>query len=409
MRLLFVALRYLPRNLRTHGLRSALCILGIGWGTLVMALLMAFSAGMRLKMLEDFEGIGSNIVFVWAGETSKPHAGFGKGRPIRFHEEDLEALRSLVPGLEAALPLYSDWITVNMGDKSAQAAVQGVESALFEVRRLEVEEGGRVLTEDDVLEQRKVAVIGPAFAKALFDGPATGKTFRLWGYDFTVVGCLKPKSDDEDDRSMDSDRVFVPATTFRALTGQLAFWQFLLKPGDAAANEAVLKGVRETLGARLHFDSEDKRALDIWDVTETTRTVDAFMLILLLFSAVSGSMTLVAGGVGVSNIMSVAVEERTREIGIQMALGARGAWVLAQFLAETMVIIVIGGGLGIAGAWGLCWGLPKMGVSTDMGTPVLTLPLAMGTIAALGVVGLLAGLGPARDAASKDPIEAMKM
>jgi putative ABC transport system permease protein len=410
MRLLVVALKYLPRNLRGHRFRSILCALGIGWGTLVMALLMAFSTGMRIKMREDFAGIGSNIIFVWAGNTSKPWAGLLKDRPIVFREDDMEALRSLVPGLQAALPIYSSRVTASTGEKTTDGDVQGVEPALMAVRDLEVAPGGRRLSEEDLLERRQVAVVGPAFAKALFTGPACGRTFRLWGYDFTVVGCLKSKSgkDDDDDRSMDSDRVFLPSSTFRALTGRLTFNNFLIKPEDSSANEPVLRGVRETLSARMKFDPEDKEALEFWDVTETTRTVDSFMAILLLFSAISGLMTLVAGGVGVSNIMSVAVEERTREIGIQMALGARRIWILGQYLAETLAIIAVGGSLGILAAWGLCWGLPKMGVSTDMGVPTFTPPLALATMGALGAVGLFAGLGPARDAAAKDPIVAMK-
>jgi putative ABC transport system permease protein len=374
-----------------------------------MALLMAFSTGIRIKMREDFSGIGSNIIFAWAGDTSKPYAGFGKDRPIRFREEDLDALRSLVPGLETVLPIYPGGAMATVGDKTAEADIQGVEPALFALRQLDVQPGGRTFDGQDWRDHRKVAVLGPGFAKKLFDGPAAGKTFRMCGYDFTAVGCLQFKAGQDEDHSMDSDRVFVPSTTFRDLTGRQVFWEIVLKPIGPSANEAVLRGVRETLGARLHFDPEDKRALEVWDVTETTRTVDAFMAVLLLFSAVSGLMTLVAGGVGVSNIMSVAVEERTREIGIQMALGARRAWILGQFLAETLAIIGVGGTLGIVGAWGLCWGLPKMGVSTDMGVPTFTLPLALGTLVALGTVGLVAGFGPARDAASKDPIEAMKM
>ena len=409
MRLLAIALRYLPRNLRSHRLRSILCGLGIGWGTLVMALLMAFSTGMRVKMREDFSSLGSNIIIVFSEETSKPWAGFAKNRPVLLCEEDVEALRNLVPGVGSVLPVYSARVTAKAGEKTSDVDVQGVEPGYFSVRDLPIESGGRPLTSGDQRDQRRVAVVGPALAKELFDGPASGRTFQLWGYEFAVVGCLRPKPGEQEDHSIDSDRVFVPSTTFRAATGQLHFSEFLLRPEFSSGNEAVIAGMRETLASRLHFDPTDKKALEVWDVTETTHTVDAFMKVLLLFSAVSGLMTLVAGGVGVSNIMSVAVEERTREIGIQMALGARHAWVLSQFLAESLAIIGAGGTLGILGAWGLCWGLPKAGVSTDMGVPTFTLPLALGTLAALGAVGVVAGLGPAREAASKDPIEAMKV
>jgi len=159
----------------------------------------------------------------------------------------------------------------------------------------------------------------------------------------------------------------------------------------------------------LRFDAKDKEALSMWDTTEQFEFFDIFMLAFNSFLGIIGVLTLIVGGIGVSNIMNVVVEERTREIGIKMALGAKQRWILTQFLLETMLVTFIGGAIGFAISIGVCAVFPKLGLTEYVGDPVVSPLVAILTAVALGIVGLVAGYFPAREAAQLDPVVAMKL
>jgi putative ABC transport system permease protein len=232
---------------------------------------------------------------------------------------------------------------------------------------------------------------------------------RLHGSPFTVVGVMVPKSQDSSYRGRDKGMLFIPGSTFRALTGQKIVENLVFTAADVSETEAATNEVLAIVAARHRFDPQDKEALAVWDTSEGARFLDTFMLAFKLFLGVVGSLTLVVGGIGVSNIMHVVVEERTREIGIKMALGATPRAILGQFLLETLIVTAVGGVTGLAVAHGICSAFPALGLEEYVGVPRVSAVVAALTAGLLGTIGLIAGYFPARSAARLDPVVAMKM
>lgn len=401
--------RQLYRDLRSQKLRTFLTIFGIVWGTVAVSLLLAFGQGLHKQLVKSIAGLGDRIVIAFPARTSIPYEGLGKGRRVVVYEEDIQAVAKEAQGLEAISSEYTDSFKVHQGDKTMVVDVSGVSPVFGEMRNLIPQEGGRFINDLDIQERRRVAFLGDQFAKDLFgDGNPVGKVFMAKDSPFLVIGVLQPKEQDSSYSGRDKDKMFIPATTLKAITGQKYVDLFIYKAFTAEGNKALTKEVNTILGRRLHYDPADAEAIKIWDTTEMFAFMDTFMLGFQLFLGIIGCLTLVVGGIGVSNIMNVVVEERTREIGIKMALGAKQGYVLRQFLMETMALTFTGGGLGLLIAFGICSAFPASLVEY-VGLPVVSPSVALLTATVLGLVGLLAGFFPARDASRLDPVVAMKL
>jgi putative ABC transport system permease protein len=405
------AIRQMWRDVRSQKLRTFLTVFGIIWGTVSVTLLLAFGKGMQRQMTINAAGIGEDICIAWPGITSVPFEGLGKGRKIRVNEEDVEAIRKQAPGLNAISSEYSQTLKLNYETKTVAVDISGVAPEFGTMRNINPRPDGRFINPTDVKEQRRALFIGNKLADDVFGAgnPAVGKTVMLGGSPFLVVGVMATKVQQSSYSGRDNQKGFIPGSTFRALTGEKWVNNVIYQPKVAKEAKEVTDGVRGVLAGRQRFDPTDKEALSVWDTTEEGAFLEIFFLSFRLFLGIIGSFTLIVGGIGVSNIMNVVVEERTKEIGIKMALGAKTPWILRQFLMETLLITGMGGAIGFAISIGVCMIFPKFGVTEYVGDPDVSLSVALLTSAVLGLTGLVAGYFPARDASRLDPVVAMKL
>jgi putative ABC transport system permease protein len=405
------ALRQMWRDVRSQKLRTFLTVFGIIWGTVSVSLLLAFGKGLKKQMIVNSAGIGDAICIAWPGLTSVPFEGLGKGRKIRLNEDDVDAIRREARGLNLVSSEYSKTLKLNYGTKTIAIDISGVSPEFGPMRNLIPQDGSRFIDPNDMEEQRRVLFIGWKMAADVFGEKQkpVGKTVMLGGSPFLVIGVLAEKVQNSSYSGRDNQKGFIPGTTFRAITGEKWVDNLIYQPTDPGKAVEVTDDVRRVIAQRQRFDPADKEAFSVWDTTENLKFFKIFFLSFNLFLGIIGSFTLIVGGIGVSNIMNVVVEERTKEIGIKMALGARDRWLLRQLLLETLMITGIGGLIGFAISFAVCWVFPKFGVTEYVGNPDLSLSVATLTAGILGATGLLAGYFPARDASRLDPVVAMKL
>ena len=401
--------RQLARDLWSQKLRTFLTTFGIIWGTVAVSLLLAFGNGLHRQMIKSVAGLGDRIVIAWPMRTSMTFEGLGKGRRMRMMEEDIDFLEAQVPLIAGISSEYSEGLIARYGERQRSVDVSGVSPAYGAMRNMIPAVGGRFINAIDVAQRRRVVFVGNELADDLFGTQdAVGETVMIHGSPFLVVGVLVPKEQDSSYSGRDHSKMIVPESTFRALTGQKYVDNFIYKAPSPDLNETLNDQVRTALSRRLRFHPDDDQAIQLWDTSEMFVFMDAFMLGFQIFLGIMGVLTLIVGGIGVSNIMNVVVEERTREIGIKMALGARGRAVLGQFLLETMCLTAIGGAIGLGISFAICSAFPT-NLEEYVGLPTLSPGLAVMTASILGLVGLVAGYFPARSASQLDPVVAMKL
>jgi len=404
-------LKQFARDVRAQKLRLFLTIFGIVWGTAAVTLMLAFGQGLHKQILVNQKGLGDAIVIAWPMRTSKTWQGLPRGRQIHLTDEDVAYIRREVPEIDRLSEEYEQSTKLTWGTKTLAASTSGTNDEWGVMRNMIPAAGGRFLNELDLADRRRVVFLGDQLEKDLFGaaGAAVGKSVRLNGTPFVVIGVLQPKTQDSSYGGRDKDKAIIPATTYKAMFGTKYVENLIFQVVDSQKVPAAKKKVVAAAAARERFDPEDDEALQMWDTTEGLKFIDTFFLAFRSFLGIVGALTLVVGGIGVSNIMNVAVEERTKEIGIKMALGARRRYVIGQFLFETLFITVVGGAIGFLISWGICSIFPKFGLKDYVGDPVISFQVAFITTVILGGIGLVAGYFPARTAANLRPVEALKM
>lgn len=409
MHTLLFATQFL-RDMRSQKLRTFLTVFGIIWGTASVVLLLAFGKGLHAQNQKSMHGMGEGIVILWSGRTSKPYMGFGRGRWIGLREEDAILLKKEIRELGGISPEYSKWnTTIRYKKNTVTQNMVGIYPIFGELRNIYPELGGRFIDDIDLKEKKRAVFIGNKLKEDLFGKEeAIGKYIFMDNAPFLVVGVMQKKSQDSNYSGRDENKALVSASTFAAMYGDRYVDNIIFKPKDPRQSELVKKRVYQVLGAKHKFDPEDKEALMMWDTSEFQKFLTYFFLAFRAFLAIIGTFTLIVGGIGVSNIMNIVVEERTKEIGIKMSLGAKKRHVLSQFIFETLMITFVGGLIGFMFAFMVVKIFPFFKLEEYMGIPEISFFTALIAVGVLGTVGLISGFFPARRAANLNPVQALK-
>ncbi len=400
-------------DLRAHRTRAILTLIAITWGTVAVVLLLSFGEGLGDQMMKGLVNAGNRIMIVYGGETGLTYQGLPKGRRVRMMEEDADLLQKVIPGIDMITPQYRKNVQLTYGKFSVTTECEGVNPLFEDMRRMYPASGGRFLNEVDLQDQRRVLFLGEEIAKDIFkDEDPIGKTLLVDGVPFTMIGIMQKKIQTSMNNGPDVRRAVIPYTTFRTSYGNIYVNSLIVHPTDPSQQERVKSEIYRVLGRKYQFDPEDERALGIWDFIEAEKISRNIGIGVSIFLFSVGFLTLLIAGVGVANVMYVVVKERTREIGIKMAVGARRNYILAQFIFEALLLALIGGTIGLLFSYGVV-SIIRMIPAEDgpmqfLGRPVLSSFTMLMTTGILALIGFMAGFFPARKAASVDPVESLR-
>jgi putative ABC transport system permease protein len=397
--------------------RAVLSMVGISWGIVSVVMLLSYGNGFRDALARGFRGaFGDAVVIVWPGQTSQQAGGERAGKRIRLKTADVLAVGE-VPLVKFVSPEFTREFPLTWGTRQGSYLVRGV-APEYAAMRSQVAAEGRFPDAEDLRLQRRVAFIGSEVARKMFGRVSpVGQRIRLGGMAFEVVGVQKEKVQLSNYLRPDRESIFIPYTT----AGQLWNTEFttvmVYQAVDPTLEAQATAGVKALLGKRLDFNPDDERALRMFGSSQTAEITAGIVLGLKLVLGFIGVLTLAIGGVGVMNIMFVSVTERTREIGIRKALGARRHAILMQFLLEGLVTAFAGGAAGVVLSWLLVWLFspqPFLSELLDDATRSadihlsLSLELLAVSSGILMLVGLVAALVPALRASRMDPIDALR-
>jgi len=401
--------RIAVRALRVNALRSVLTMLGIIIGVGAVITMVAVGAGAQARVAEQIQSLGSNLIIVLSGTVTSGGVRLGHGTQLTITEDDAWAIAREVPTVQAAAPSMRGTAAVVYGNLNWTTVVQGVTPDFFEAREWGVV-AGKLFTQEDVDGATKVALLGQTVAANLFsDSDPVGQVIRIRKVPFTVIGVLDRKGQSTWGQDQD-DIIMIPLSTAK---------KKVLGVSQANARSVGAISIKTQEGADMKEAEQQMRALlrqrhrlqpyqddDFWlrNLSEVLQTQEESSRVLTMLLAAIASVSLLVGGIGIMNIMLVSVTERTREIGLRMAVGARGRDILTQFLVEAVTLSLIGGligiGVGLAGSYGIAY----FAEWRTLIQPEAIL-LAFGFS---GAVGIFFGFYPARKASRLDPIEALR-
>jgi putative ABC transport system permease protein len=401
---------------RAHKMRTFLTMFGIVWGIASVILLVGLGRGFTVDQKKHMETLGKDLVIVWGGRTSSQIGGLAAGREItltiddaRLIRDECYLIRNVSPEMRRQVPEVSAF-------NSASRGVVGMWPAYQDFRSLKLE-AGRLITGEDERESRRVVVLGSAARQQLFSGqPAVGAMLSIKGIPYAVVGVLAKKSQNSNYSGPDNDYLFAPYSSVARdfpppqkpgiVKGYLD--DIVFQIADPETHDDAVLQVRRVLGRVHHFEATDKDALFIWDTMDGAKLLENIFAVVTLFFGCVAIVTLCLGGIGVMNIMLVSVTERTREIGVRKAVGATSGDILRQFFAESALLTVVSGGLGLAFGIGTCVALGALPLPDFVPHPIISVISVVVSILTLSLITLTAGMYPAQRAAEMTPVESLR-
>jgi putative ABC transport system permease protein len=396
-------------TIRMSKLRTAATALAVAWGIFILVVLLGAGRGLQNGIEHNFQDDASNMLWVYSGKTSKPHAGYNKGRNVRFYNDDYVALLKDVEEVEYSSGRFylGGEFTVKYGREVSSYDVRSTHPGHQFIER-SIITAGRFINDADVRDRRKVAVIGRPVVDQLFKRrEPLGEWIEIRGTPFRVVGVFR-----DDGWESENQKIYIPISTAQSVYGGgETIHQMMITLGDATVedSERIAFQVRKLFAARHQFAVDDERAMRVRNSLKSYQRIVSLFSAINLFIWIVGIGTIVAGIIGVSNIMLISVRERTKEIGIRKALGATPATIVGQIVTESLVITSASGYLGLVAGLGVIEVVRRYVPPSDLfRNPEADLGVVVGATVVLIISGVLAGYFPARMAARINPVEALR-
>jgi putative ABC transport system permease protein len=396
--------------------KTSLITFAISWGTLSLLLMMSFGRGLSNQFRIGFQGLGEDLILVNGGRTSMEYQGLPKGRTIRLYISDIDLIRRMIPEIKRICPESYNTGEIKYKDQETNRNVRGVYADFGPMRNTIAQAGGRFINPDDVTYSRRVVFLGWKLAEELFkEKNPVDEEIYINRMPFKVIGVMMKKLQNSNYQGLDYDHVYIPLSTMALVDSQKFIDMMHIQPVERKYSRYVETRVKEILGEKYRFDKDDKYALSVFNTIEAGEIAGKVFLGLEIFLGLIGGLTLLIAAVGVTNLMYAVVKERTREIGVKMALGAKRRHIVWQFLLEALFIFLKGTFWGALIAFNIVSLVRLAPMSYEMTSiqsyllrPDFSTGILVTFVVVMGILVFFSGIFPALRASKMNPVDALR-